>query len=201
MKTAERRQNLKEALIAAATRSIEAHGLSSLKARELAAEAGCAVGAIYNVVADLDDLILAVNMRTLDALEARLTAANGREEGAIAQLIRLALAYLDFAATHTKRWRAVFEHHMPECRELPAEYLLQQRRLFAYIEQPLRILQPNLSPEASLLLARSLFSAVHGIVLLGLEERLGAISPADLETQIAAILTAFGRGLPARGNS
>ena len=50
MKTAERKQNLKMALIAAAERAVAARGLAGLKARSLAAEVGCAVGAIYNVV-------------------------------------------------------------------------------------------------------------------------------------------------------
>ena len=71
-KTAERRQQLKDALISAAERTIETQGLSGLKARVLANEVGCAVGAIYNVVTELDDLIVAVNSRTLAALSATL---------------------------------------------------------------------------------------------------------------------------------
>ena len=72
-KTAARRQNLREALVAAAEKRIGTEGLRGLKARDLAAAAGCAVGAIYNVVDDLDDLILAVNALTLAALERALT--------------------------------------------------------------------------------------------------------------------------------
>jgi AcrR family transcriptional regulator len=210
MKTAERRHKLKEALIAAASHSIGARGLTGLKARELAADVRCAAGAIYNVFADLDGVVLAVNARTLAELEARLTAAvdappgsgNTSTEQAVAHLIRLAHAYLHFAAAHTKRWRAVFDHRLPDGRELPEDYRDQQQRLFAFIEQPLRVLQPGLAPEQFMLLARSLFSAVHGIVVLGLEEKLGAISRRDLEEQTAAILTALGHGfsLRYRGN-
>jgi len=57
------------ALISAAARTIAEQGLSGLKARALADEAGCAVGAIYNVVEDLDELVLLANARTLAALE------------------------------------------------------------------------------------------------------------------------------------
>src|SRR5215210_5457493 len=98
-KTAARRENLKEALVAAAERTIKIRGLRGLKARDLAAEAGCAVGAIYNVVTDLDDLILAVNARTLAALERALKEAGGAidaesrdEKQAIRRLVRLGLA-------------------------------------------------------------------------------------------------------------
>src|SRR5215831_15178579 len=97
MDTSERRQNLKEALIDAAERAIAARGLPGLKARELAAEVGCAVGAIYNAVEDLDELIFSVNSRTLAALEDALHAANPGKAGddAVALLTRMALTYLD----------------------------------------------------------------------------------------------------------
>ncbi len=198
MKTAERRQNLKAALVAAAERAIDANGLAGLKARDLATEAGCAVGAIYNVVADLDDLVLAVNERTLAALEADLAAASlntGNADTAIAQLVRLAHAYLHFAAAHTRRWRAIFDHRLSAGKSLPETYRDRQQRLFTFIEHPLGALRPGLAPDARSLLARSLFSAVHGIVALGLEEKLGAISLHDLEQQTAAILIALGKGL------
>jgi AcrR family transcriptional regulator len=207
MKTAERRHNLKEALIAAAERSIDANGLVGMKARDLATEVGCSVGAIYNVVADLDELVLAVNGRTLTMMETELAAAaalSGQKRGAekaTALMVDLAQAYLHFAVAHKLRWRALFDHRMPEGSELPGWYLDQQRQIFAFIEQPLRVLQPDLTAEQFALLARSLFSAVHGIVALGLEEKLGAISVSELEKQTTAIVTALGHGLSARRGS
>src|ERR1043166_6861257 len=97
-KAGARRRKLRDALVDAAERTIDAEGLRGLKARELADKVGCAVGAIYNVVTDLDDLIFAVNARTLTQLESRLTAAGAtRSEtegtaGALDRLTRLALA-------------------------------------------------------------------------------------------------------------
>jgi AcrR family transcriptional regulator len=170
-KTAERRQVLKDALISAAERTIETHGLSGIKARALAFKVGCAVGAIYNVVTDLDDLIFAVNSRTLAALERDLAAAeqvSGVAQGASAldRLVRLGTAYLNYAATHTVRWRALFEHRPPDGKVQPDRYLEKQRQLFTLVEEPLGELQPNLSAERRALVARSLFSAVHGMVIL-----------------------------------
>ena len=74
-KAVARRRKLKDALVTAAERTIAAEGLRGLKARELAYKVGCAVGAIYNVVTDLDDLIFAVNALTLEQLEKTLTSA------------------------------------------------------------------------------------------------------------------------------
>ena len=69
-----RRDQLRTALVAAAERTIKAEGLRGLRARALADEVGCSVGAIYNAVDDLDELILLVNTRTL-------ASAGTRSEG------------------------------------------------------------------------------------------------------------------------
>src|SRR5262245_1295487 len=132
MDTATRREQLKEGLVKAASRTIAHHGLAGLKARALADEVGCAVGAIYNVVADLDGLILLVNARTLAQLETELTAATTTGAGpdwAIDQLIKLALAYLDFATTHRLLWRALFDHRLPPGQDTPEWYQRELTRL------------------------------------------------------------------------
>jgi AcrR family transcriptional regulator len=198
MDTTERRQNLREALIAAAERAVAARGLPGLKARDLAAEVGCAVGAIYNVVDDLDELVFAVNSRTLAALEATLEAAKPATrapEDALAQLTRMAVTYLDYAAGNTPRWRALFDHRLPEGRDVPDWYRDEQSRLFRHVEAPLTALRPGLAPAELALLARSVFSAAHGIVMLGLEEKLGAIPAHILRAQVTAIVAAIGTGL------
>ena len=200
MKAAERRRNLKESLIDAAEQGISAYGLPGLRARSLAERIGCAVGAIYNVVADLDELIMLVNSRTLSALEVELLAADrsvdqGGGEAAIERLCRMALAYLDFATARRPRWRALFDHRLPPGKTVPDWYLDDQMRLFAYVEAPLGELLPGLSTARRALIARSLFSAVHGMVTLGLEEKLQALAPGALREQVTFLVTALGRGL------
>jgi AcrR family transcriptional regulator len=199
--TDQRRARLRDALVAAAEQAIARQGLGALRARALAEEVGCAVGAIYNVVEDLDDLVLLVNARTLEALERDLSAADRAGEpdegpnAAIARLVRMALAYLDFAAAQTPRWRTLFEHRMPAGREVPDWYRDQQQRLFAYVEELLRELQADESRVRRALLARSLFSAVHGLVVLGLEEKLQTIPLPVLREQVRFVVTAIGRGM------
>jgi len=110
--------------------------------------------------------------------------------------VRLALAYLDFAAANRPRWRAVFGHQPPAGREIPAAYMADQLRLFSYIEEPLQTLMPKIMPRRRALLARSLFSAVHGIVVLGLEEKLQAIPLPVLREQVTFLVQAMAKGLP-----
>lgn len=200
-KTLRRRANLRDALIEAAEMTIAAGGLRQLRARQLAFEVGCAVGAIYNVVSDIDDLILAVNERTLQLLEDELSKpvvglpTTSQSEPAIEKLVQLALGYLNFAADHGPRWRAIFEHTMTAGGEIPDWYRARQRRLFGFLDPPLSELQPQLSPSQRRGIARSLFSAVHGIVALGLDEKIEAIALPDLREQLTFVVTTMGRGL------
>jgi len=201
METAERRRNLKESLIDAAAQGISSYGLPGLRARSLAERIGCAVGAIYNVVADLDELIMLVNARTLAALERELVAADtavtDRRNGdtAAERLCRLALTYLDFALRQRRRWRAVFDHRLPPGKAMPDWYLEDQMRLFSYVEGPVGELLPGITPARRALVARTLFSAVHGIVTLGLEEKLQALAPGELHEQLTFAVAALARGL------
>src|SRR5262245_10200763 len=202
-KAVARRRKLRDDLIEAAGGAIEKEGLRGMKARDLALRVGCAVGAIYNVFTDLDDLIFAVNALTLEQLEKTLTVA-GRDRAdpqadAIRMLVHLGLAYTDYAAAHTRRWRALFDHRLPEGRDVPTWYRANLHRLFDYIEQPLRQIAPALDGRARALLARSLFSAVHGIVLIGLEEKLQSIPLTVLREQVTTMIQAVARGLATPG--
>ena len=198
MDTASRREQLKDALVAAAARTIAKDGVGGLKARALADEVGCAVGAIYNVVADLDELTLLANSQTLAALEQVLTAAAGPGRGpdwAISQLVKLALAYLEFAASHRKQWQALFDHRLAVGHSPPDWYQRDLERLFGLVERSVAELQPDTNAERRKLLARSLFSAAHGLVALGLEEKLAFIPLPALRDQVTTIVTALGYGL------
>ena len=199
MRHADRYTALRERLTDVAERTIAEKGLAALKARDLAREAGCAVGTIYNVFEHLDELVLCVGSRTLAMLEATLEPVrspvrHSSAEEAVDEIVRLALAYLEFAAAHTVRWRALFEHRMSEARPLPEWFVEQQHRLFAQVERPLAALLPELDRDARRILARTVFSAVHGIVALGLEEKLVSLPSPDLGRQLAAAVRAIAAG-------
>jgi AcrR family transcriptional regulator len=194
-KGADRRAKLRERLLAAAETAIATGGLQSLKAREIAAAAGCALGAIYNAFDDLDELILTVGSRTLVLLEAALLAKPKPHSDATEELVRLALAYLDFARTHKLRWRALFEHRLPDGRSTPDWYIADQNRLFLLLEEPLTRLLPLTVGQERALLARTLFSAAHGIVSLGLEEKLAPMRADVLDQQLENLMRMFAAGV------
>jgi AcrR family transcriptional regulator len=195
-KALERREKLRNALILAAERNITAKGLSGLKTRELARDIGCANGAVYNLVEDMDELILRVGSPTLERLDASLTAAeSGGPASAGETLARIAVAYCDFAADNLELWRALFEHRMAPGKPIPEWAIEQQMELFRHIYRPLATLFPQRSAAELSVTARSLFSAVHGMVALGLEQKLIAVPVDALRAEIAIIVRAMIRGL------
>jgi AcrR family transcriptional regulator len=163
------------------------------------------LGAIYTVFTDLDALILAVKGRTLDTLEADIAKRIGSagalphddkssaREGAERRLQTLAEVYLGFASEHPRLWQAVFEHRSPDA-VVPDAYMAKLAAVLRYIERPLEILAPNLSPAKRQLWARALFSAVHGVVALGLDQKLGPLSAKSLRWQVEALIHATTAG-------
>jgi len=197
-KALERRAKLRQALIESAEQAIAAKGLAGLKTRDLASQIGCANGAVYNLVEDIDELILRVGSRTLRRLDAalQLAEANGPAESG-ETLVRIALAYCDFAAANLELWRALFEHRMAPDKPVPEWSVADQMELFRHIYAPLAALLPDRSPAELGVTARSLFSAVHGMVALGLEQKLVAVPIAALRSEIRSIVTAMVHGLSA----
>lgn len=174
-------------------------GLAGLKTRDLAREIGCANGAVYNLVADVDELILRVGSRTLHRLDDALsTAEDAGEPSPQETLVRIAIAYCDFAAENLELWRALFEHRMEADKIVPDWSVDDQMQLFRHIHRPLAALFPKRSPEELGITARSLFSAVHGMVALGLEQKLVAVPLPALRKEIAALVRAMIDGLIAR---
>jgi AcrR family transcriptional regulator len=207
--TSDRRAALREALAASAERIISEHGYQALRARDVAQDVGCALGAIYNVFADLDALVLAVKERTLDMLEAEIVAripSAAHPPGVDARLARdaarqslhdLAELYLAFASEHPKLWQAVFEHRSPDPM-VPDAYMAKLDGVLRHVERPFEVLAPELTPADRQLWARALFSAVHGVVALGLDQKLGPLSAASLKWQVGALVRAATAGIASR---
>jgi AcrR family transcriptional regulator len=195
-KALERRAKFREELILAAERSMSAGGLAGLKTRELAREIGVANGAVYNLVEDMDELILRVGSRTLARLDASLSAAEAQGPTSPRDtLVRIAVGYCDFAAENLELWRALFEHRMTPGKPVPEWAVDEQMNLFRHIYHPLAALFPKRSGAERGVSARSLYSAVHGMVLLGLEQKLIAVPVIELRKEIAAIVGAMVDGL------
>jgi AcrR family transcriptional regulator len=188
-KTADRHERQREALIEAAEAAIVDGGLRNLKAREIADKAGCALGAIYNLVEDMDEIVLRVGTRTLGRLDRALSEGTPRHHlnstaDAIERLIHIAVAYCQFAAANKNLWRALFEHQIANEKPVPTWFTEEQMRLFEHPSAPLRLLMSEAKEPDVAMMSRTLFAAVHGVVLFGIEERMISVPAPLLEQSI-----------------
>jgi AcrR family transcriptional regulator len=172
---------------------IASKGLRSLKVRDVAEAADCSIGSVYNEFGDFDGLILTVNRETVQALTARLVAVPTGDP--IRQLHGFAATYLDFATEHANLLRSLFEHRMEQDRPFPEDILIMVMQAFALMHEPLVRLLPDKDSIEVALLARMMFSAVHGIISLGLEERMVAVPPEKLRQQVAQFVDTHLAGL------
>ncbi|MET4213075.1 AcrR family transcriptional regulator [Bradyrhizobium sp. LA2.1] len=172
---------------------ISAKGLRSLKVRDVAEAAGCSVGSVYNEFGDFDGVILTVNRETVQALTVRLGEVPG--EDPVRQLYGLAATYLEFFAEHANLLRSLFEHRMEDDRPYPDDILQMVMDAFALMHPPLVRLLPDADDVRIALLSRTLFSAVHGIISLGLEERMVAVPPQMLRQQVEQFVDTHLAGL------
>ena len=108
-----KKEDLKKRLFDAALKQITKDGLPNLRARDLAKEAGCALGSVYTAYKDLDELILEVNSYTLSLLDDELSARISAGEEPLQRLETLAKGYLSFVKNHHTLWLALFDHKLP----------------------------------------------------------------------------------------
>lgn len=193
-KVQDRKAKLRDRLIDAAEAQIVEGGLNTVKARDMAGKAECALGAIYNVFDDINDLVMAVNGRTFHKLGEVVSVAveNARDETPNDQLIAMSKAYLGFAAENMYLWRALFDLEMSSESKVPEWYLAELAQLFAHIGRPLALLFPELPRDELDLMVRALFSSVHGIVLLGLEKRISGVPRPQIEHMLRQVLSQIG---------
>jgi hypothetical protein len=103
----------------------------------------------------------------------------------------MAQAYHHFAASNHLSWRALFDVERPAGEAAPDWYLSEMGQLFTYISDPLAVIFTERGAEELGLLTRALFSSVHGIVLLGLDEASAGVSTDKIDHMIALVLRQF----------
>lgn len=197
MTVAEKREALRVRLIDAAVQAVENGGMSSLRVKDVARVAGCSLGQVYTFFEDIDAVMVAVNSRTIAELDAHLAENALSLDAAVptSVLVSLARGYLDFAHTRRHAWAALFERAAVSGKAAPEWHRAEHLALVARIIVPLRALLPSWSEDAIAELALSMFSMVHGIVSIGLQETVVSVPLAQLGRQLETVVDALCRGL------
>ena len=146
-------------------------GLRGMSTRRIAKEIGYAAGTLYQLFANLDDLIAQMNANTLEAL-LDVCAGVDTEGGAEVALQQLASRYIRFVGEHPKLWNAVFEHTLPDGTALNQRHILAVTKLLGLVEAALAPLFPPGKEDRRLHEARVLWASLDGIASLAVSGKL-----------------------------
>lgn len=187
---------LREMIIREATSLIEERGLKGLSAREIAKRISYSPGTIYNAFQNLDDVILCIEGRVLDRLEAELQSV-ASADGDQSFALRMALRYMSFTQENRNLWNLLFEHHL-EKDKAPDWYQEKLDGLMAHIERALRPSMRGAGEEDVKRAARVLWAGVHGITSLASANKLANVSDDTATIMIRELVETFEAGLQFR---
>jgi AcrR family transcriptional regulator len=177
------RQHAPEALhaqvMAACDAWLQSHPAHALSLRALAREVGCAPSTLLKLYGSFGNLLQHVNIQTLGLLRSVIES-----QGVAApepRLKALALAYWQFAQREPYRWQLLFDYPLAQEGELDQRQTDMIEALFRRVEATLKEYQPALGDLEARRLGRTLWGSVHGLVQLGLNERLGFWQGQQLE--------------------
>ncbi|UJQ94516.1 TetR/AcrR family transcriptional regulator [Mariluticola halotolerans] len=203
---------VREKLVQVTLELMDAGGLDLVKARTVADRSGVSVGTVYNLYGNVDGLVRAACSRIftdLNALALGETARIGREMAAAIQageladtqkarmrylLLGLSEVYIAFVAANASRWNGLLTFNRRHPVSAAAEdYQAQQNALIGIIGQCLAG-APFTDAERAVA-ARTLWSAVHGIVTMNYVGQADPRARAQTWAQIEMLVGYFVEGI------
>ncbi|MCU7940556.1 MAG: TetR/AcrR family transcriptional regulator [gamma proteobacterium symbiont of Bathyaustriella thionipta] len=188
------REELKELALKSAEELLNEKSASELSTRQIATKMGYTVGTLYQIFDNLPDLLLHVNARTLGILYQDCQKLDLSAKDAQNNILAYANLYLQFAHSHPGLWELIFDNNVLNDRELPDWYLNQANALFSLIERQLKAITPDKSQLEITKTSRVLWSSVHGICTLSINNNLFANSACSSEELIESLVKHFIKG-------
>lgn len=166
------------------------HSYHELSLRKIAGMIGYVPSTLVNVFGSYNLLLLHAVAQTIDELseqakEAVVSCSDPREA-----LLKLAYCYHSFALAHPYRWQLIFEHNM-NGDVLPEWQAARIDHMTGMLEGLLTALAPERDPVEVLTASRVLWSGVHGITLLSVDDKFFATKPIDGKELIRNLLNQY----------
>ncbi len=182
-------EQIKNMVLVAAEDLVVDGGLAQLRVRNIAVKIGYTVGSIYMVFDSMNDLILHIKGRTLDAITEQMDQAECSSPEQC--LEALAGVYIHYASENLNLWSMVFEHRMPEDAEIPEWYQKKVDNLYGKFEAHFALIAPELSYTQRRQTALAFLGGVHGICVFMLTTQLGGLNKNDLEESVILLIRRF----------
>lgn len=174
-------EEIKKMVLDAAETIIINEGYSALTVRRIAMDIGYTVASIYMVFANMADLILHINAKTLNDLTGQLQRVpNGTAKQ---QIMELSNIYLQFASQNFNRWRLIFTQERPSSEGY--------QEILSLFETQFALLAPDCSVQQNQKAARALWGGIHGICVLFLSNGQDEATTSDVETPVMLLVESF----------
>ena len=165
--------DLKNALIQAGVEILASEGLGGLSLRKVAKHAGVSHAAPYSHFADKQALIAAISTEGFKQLFVQIKEiVEAHRDHPKSLLIETAWAYVQFALNQPDRFKLMFSSVLEKEKDYP-DFVEYSQKNFAQLVELVTVCQSAgiLRPGPPDLTAVSIWAAVHGLVMLILEDQ------------------------------
>jgi len=169
---------------------LDEHSYHELSLRKIANMIGYVPSTLVNVFGNYNLLLLHAVAQTLDELAEEAQEAVQDATAPQDALFKLAYCYHDFALKHPHRWQLIFEHNM-NGETLPEWQAKRIDGMTGMLEGLLTTLAPERSKSDVLKASRVLWSGVHGITLLSVDDKFFSSEPIDGKELINNLISSY----------
>jgi AcrR family transcriptional regulator len=189
------RDTLRERALDAARLILQAEGLKGLNARRLANEIGVAVGTLYNLFENFEEIILRLNLETLQEMEAHFAGRPALPKDPVEAMLAIARDYLAFTDRHRNRWAATLEFKSAGPHNFQEEFPAAISRLVAEVERAMAPLFPPGGENERRLAAAVLWTSLEGISALSAADNLRMVAPTTAWDMAQSLVVNYLAGL------
>ena len=190
-------EELRKMTLDAAIGIVDEEGFRKLTARNVARAIGYTPGTLYNLFANLDDLVVHLNGNTLDRLYDVLVRVEliGEAETDLCTLLDV---YFEFLEKHPNLWNLLFDHKLPDGVQLPEWYPKKVDRVFSVVEDALSpMFGPGQADQRSQV-ARVLWASVHGFCALATSGKLIIVTDKTVVEMAHSLISNYLAGLQSK---
>ena len=168
--------NLRQALVDEALRVIQSDGVEQLTLRGVGDTLGVSRTALYRHFSGKQALLAAVGREGFRTFRQALVEAWEEGGAGVAGFEAMGRAYLQFAVSHPSHYRVMFGRFVDSC-ETDPEFIREATAAFkALVDAVVRLQKDGLvRADDPLLLARFIWSTMHGIAMLIIDGQLRGV--------------------------
>lgn len=184
------REQLVKLTLDAVKSFLEENAHHDLSLRKVANMIGYVPSTLVNIFGNYNLLLLHAIAQTLDELSAQANLVVAKTNHSQDALYELAYCYHDFAQQHPYRWQLIFQHNM-NGDQLPEWQAERIDNMTGMLENLLAEMAPTRSKQEVLQASRVLWSGVHGITLLSVDDKFFSSEPIDGKELIKNLLSNY----------